>query len=235
MKFSCIIPAYNEAPRIAKVLKPALECKLLDEIIVIDDGSKDNTWEIIEQFNDPRLVKIQQENTGKTGAVLNAVSHARGGDYIVMLDADLQGLSAEAIEALIIPIKDKKCEVTLSIRKNSLLIYKFLWTDFVTGERVLPISLFENPEYFHGPGYGLEVKLNNRIQESKIPFRSVYWNNIACLQKSKKIPFLKAVFAELRMVWEVISVFGIRKTLGQMWYFSKFSSFSQERDEFPRQ
>ena len=49
-ELSCIIPAYNEAPRIAAVLEAVLAHPLITEVIVVDDGSQDNTAEVAERY-----------------------------------------------------------------------------------------------------------------------------------------------------------------------------------------
>ena len=49
-KVSCIIAAYNEGPRIGAVLDAISNNSLIDEIIVVNDGSKDNTQAVVEQY-----------------------------------------------------------------------------------------------------------------------------------------------------------------------------------------
>ena len=52
MKIACVIPAYNESERIGTVLKPVVESKLFDRVVVVDDGSEDK-WElksILDQY-----------------------------------------------------------------------------------------------------------------------------------------------------------------------------------------
>lgn len=113
------------------MIQVALACDLIDEVIVVNDGSTDDTQKVIDRFEDPRLQKIQQKNTGKTGAVFTGIDQSTG-DAIVMIDSDLIGLSPEHIRMLILPVKTGAADVTLSIRENSLLIYKWMGTDFVS-------------------------------------------------------------------------------------------------------
>lgn len=65
-----------------------------------------------------------------------------------MIDSDLLNLTPEHITAMIDPIRSQRAQVTLSIRENSLPLYRFLGTDFVSGERVLPRSLFIDRDYY---------------------------------------------------------------------------------------
>ncbi len=86
---SVIIPTYNRAD---STLKNAVESAINQtynnlEIIVVDDGSKDNTKEVLEQINDPRIIYIYQENAGPSAARNNGIRNAKG-KYIALLDSD---------------------------------------------------------------------------------------------------------------------------------------------------
>lgn len=85
---SVIIPSYNRADKI----KPAVESVLAQtyadlELIVVDDGSNDNTKEVIESINDPRVRYVWQTNAGACAARNNGISHANG-EYIAFHDSD---------------------------------------------------------------------------------------------------------------------------------------------------
>lgn len=105
-----------------------------------------------------------------------------------MIDSDLLNLESQHITALIDPIRNKKANVTLSIRENSLYIYKFLGTDFVSGERVLPRSIFDDEQYYRVcPGFCLEVLMNARIIQKKYSVKNIYIKNVIAPRKSVKI------------------------------------------------
>lgn len=91
MKLSIIIPCYNESKDIAKnvdIVKDYLKENKIDyELIVVNDGSKDNTKEVIESI--PDIIPISYEpNRGKGGAVKEGILNATG-DYVLFMDADL--------------------------------------------------------------------------------------------------------------------------------------------------
>lgn len=94
-KVSVIIPAYNEADRIAHNLKEVV--RVFDsfgykyEIVVVDDGSKDNTYQEVHRLSRqyPQVIaKRNMRNYGKGRALKKGVRFASG-DYIVFLDADM--------------------------------------------------------------------------------------------------------------------------------------------------
>jgi hypothetical protein len=61
-----------------------------------------------------------------------------------MIDSDLLNLSYRHLALLIRPVLDHDGDVSVSLRENSLSIYKFFGTDFVSGERVIPKSIFDD-------------------------------------------------------------------------------------------
>jgi dolichyl-phosphate beta-glucosyltransferase len=92
MEISIVIPAYNEEERLPTTLRTIIDyfenLSKDYEIIVVDDGSQDNTAEIAQHFN-PRVNVIKlPKNSGKGAAVREGISHAQG-DFILFSDADL--------------------------------------------------------------------------------------------------------------------------------------------------
>lgn len=89
-KISVIVPVYNNAPWLPECLD-SLEKQTYEnlEIVVVDDGSQDETWEILQVFaqKNPRILPIHQENGGVTSARLRGVSQATG-DWIGFVDGD---------------------------------------------------------------------------------------------------------------------------------------------------
>jgi glycosyltransferase involved in cell wall biosynthesis len=86
--FSIIIPTYNRASIIEKTVRTALQQTFQDfEIIVSDDGSTDNTKDVIASMNDPRIRYIYQENRERSAARNHGIENAKGA-YICFLDSD---------------------------------------------------------------------------------------------------------------------------------------------------
>jgi glycosyltransferase involved in cell wall biosynthesis len=89
--FSVIIPTYNRASLVARAIESVLAQTYTNfEIIVIDDGSTDNTGEVVRGFevaHGERVRYFWQENQGKSVALNNAFPHARG-EFIAFLDSD---------------------------------------------------------------------------------------------------------------------------------------------------
>lgn len=90
--FSVVIPLYNRADVVGKTIGSVLDQDWQDfEIIVVDDGSKDDPAPVIAAFGDPRIRYIRQENAGGGAARNRGIEEARG-RYIAFLDSDDQFL-----------------------------------------------------------------------------------------------------------------------------------------------
>ncbi len=87
-KVSVLMPAYNRANYIGQAIQSVLDQTYSDlELIVVDDGSTDNTAEVVQRFTDPRVCYIYQQNKGVSGA-LNTAFQASHGCYIALLGSD---------------------------------------------------------------------------------------------------------------------------------------------------
>lgn len=85
---SIIIPSYNHSKYIKKCIDSVFAQTYQDwELIIIDDGSKDNSNQIIAQYNDKRITHIRQENAGAHNAINKGISIATG-NYIAFLNSD---------------------------------------------------------------------------------------------------------------------------------------------------
>ena len=115
---SVIVPAYNEEKTITKVLAALLEAiPDVHEVIVVDDGSKDRTGELVEAFilEHPNVFLIRQpKNGGKTEA-LKAGFASSTGDIVIVQDADLEYDPTE-IASVLEPIRLGKADVVYGSR-----------------------------------------------------------------------------------------------------------------------
>ena len=135
MKLSILIPAYNEAATVGVAVKRLLEirypCEI--ELVIVNDGSADNTMEVLASIDDPRVVVTEHKvNRGKGAAVRTAATIATG-DYMLVFDADLE-YSADDILSLLAPLQRGDAEVVYGVRTFGASTAHSFW--FVIGNRV---------------------------------------------------------------------------------------------------
>ncbi len=88
--FSIILPTFNRANLLPKAIESLINQDYKDwELIVVDDGSLDNTKEVVKAFDDPRIQYVYQENAERSAARNNGIGLAKG-QYIGFLDSDDQ-------------------------------------------------------------------------------------------------------------------------------------------------
>lgn len=194
MKLSILMPVYNEEGRIADALKQALAvdypCEI--ELVVVDDGSQDGTPDVLARADDPRVrVITHPRNAGKGAAIRTAVDCAEG-EYLVILDADLE-YDPQDIPRLLDPVLDGRATVVYGNRTfGSHSAYSFWYVmgnkaittvanvlfnsyigDLETCFKLMPVPLYRSLEV-RSRGFGMEAEvtgklLNRRIRPYEVP------------------------------------------------------------------
>jgi glycosyltransferase involved in cell wall biosynthesis len=204
IRISCIICAFNEAPRIGAVLAVASAHALLSEIIVVDDGSTDATADVVRRFPSVRLISCSV-NRGKSAAMAIGIAAARC-ELLMLLDADLKGLESREITALAAPVLSGEADLSLSLRQNSLLMFRIIGLDFVSGERVVRKELLSEvlSDIHRLPRFGIEVFMNRRIIERRLSIAVTHWPHVTQARKTEKLGTWKGMRAEWRMIADLL-------------------------------
>lgn len=218
--FTCLIPAHNEADRIAGVLAAVLGHPMIGSVVVVDDGSGDDTA-AIAQAAGVQVLRLWP-NRGKSAALAEALRHVRT-SHVVLLDADLTGLSATDLSRLIAPVAEGRADVALSLRGNAPRVWHWLGVDYITGERVLPMWLIRPilPGMTALPRFGLEVFLNTHIQAARLSVAIVRWRTVASPSKAAKAGWRAGIRADIGMMRDILRTVSVVTTLEQIAYLRR--------------
>lgn len=136
-KLTIAVPVYNERERVARALKELLSTTLPveSEIIVVDDGSSDGTWEELAQLPLPENVRLLRHarNRGK-GAALRTALEAATGDAFIPFDADLE-YDPQDLPKLLQPLIREEADVVYGTRAFGSHTSFSFW--YVVGNRLL--------------------------------------------------------------------------------------------------
>ena len=224
MKVSIVIPAYNEANTIETVLGKIKSVKLpndiFKEIIIVNDGSSDNTDKILEKYNCDNEVKriSHKKNNGKTAAIKSGIEQATG-DIVIIQDADLE-YDPQEYPKLIAPIISNEFSIVYGSRfKGSItgmqavnrianmisnFVYNILYpvklTDINTCHKAFKKEVLEGINITSGD-FTFETEITAKLVNKGYKIREVPINYVARSRKEgKKINFSKA----LDMFWGII-------------------------------
>ena len=164
-KISVILPAYNEERYIAKAIKSVLNQSLSDfELIVVNDGSTDNTLGVINSFDDSRIRLIDQENMGP-GACRNNALKIACGEYIMYLDGD-DWYHPEALETAYREITKNDSDLTfyqmINYDDKTGKVYENDWFDLKTFDESFENRVF-GPDETPGSIFDLSVGVCQKI------------------------------------------------------------------------
>jgi glycosyltransferase involved in cell wall biosynthesis len=133
---SVIVPCYNEEATILTLLERVLASPWVAEVVVVDDGSRDRSRELLATVTDPRVqVILQPQNMGK-GAALKTGFTKAGADYVIVQDADLE-YSPEEYGILLEPLEAGQADVVYGSRFMGGRPHRVLYYWHSVGNRVL--------------------------------------------------------------------------------------------------
>jgi len=166
-----VIPAYNESGRIGKVLSALREVGDLSEIIVVDDGSIDDTYaEVLQAATlDPRLRCVRLPANGGKGGAMFAGARAAKAQILLFLDGDLLGLKPHHVRDLIQPVCTKTVDMTVGVFHGGKFFTDVAhWmTPWLSGQRCLSAEHFFQVNEHNARGYSVETAISLTARRHK--------------------------------------------------------------------
>lgn len=200
---SCVIPVYNEGTRILGVLAALAGHPLIAEVLVVDDGSTDETARIVAAQSGVRLIRLEQ-NRGKTWALHVGIESA-GSPLLLLLDGDLVGLTPAHVTALIRPVLEGRADLAMSLRENAPRLWRLIGIDYISGERVMTRALLDGhlQALRSLPRFGFEVFLNRLCTENRSRIAIVRWAGVRSPFKNAKYGFVRGLRADIGMMSDI--------------------------------
>lgn len=159
---TAIVAAYNEGRTIGEVLRALTASPLIDEIIVVSDGSTDDTVAISRTFDGVKTIALK-ENCGKGYAMRVGVDYARY-DTLFFVDGDMGNLTDETLEALILPVVSDLCDMNIGVRHRGPMLdflhLKMQCGPVLSGIRVMRREVFETVPAQYMERFKIEAALN---------------------------------------------------------------------------
>ncbi|MDO8627400.1 MAG: glycosyltransferase family 2 protein [Candidatus Diapherotrites archaeon] len=201
-KVVVFVPVFNEEKTVGKVLSDLVKLKqarIVHEIVVVNDGSTDDSKKIIEEFPGIHVINLRR-NIGKGFAFYAGAKKAQtmGATKLVMLDSDLEKVDEMQMQILLKPLE--KVEIKMSVARLSFLINstplsgQLINHNFLSGQRAIKMSALtpllemrrdvwlefiagisksgKGPKVIDRSGYGFEVALNHLIAGDKFLIHS---------------------------------------------------------------
>lgn len=217
-----VVPLYNECQYAMSTINSLLKVKTIDAVVAVDDGSKDNTWEIINSIEGITAVR-HYKNLGKARAVLDGI-RSRTAKVYVFVDGDL-GQSAANIGPIIDEVLNDRCDICIAdfrerkgtggfgiLKGFSKFAVRFITgNDFpcpLSGIRAVKHVVIDDDRVKLYKGYGMEVGMlidamlaGYRINciYVDLEHRFTYMNFKGCIHRARQFVDVFEVF--MRKFW----------------------------------
>jgi len=202
---SAIIAAYNEEKTIAEVLEVLTASPLIDEIIVVSDGSTDRTVEIARSFDGVTTIALR-ENRGKGYAMRMGVDYARH-DVLFFVDGDMFHLTQQHITSLLRPVLRDECDMNIGVRNRgpirNFVHLQMKFGPVLSGIRVMRRFVWDTVPLRYQERFKIEAALNFFCSRAGYRQRQTVIYNLGHLTKEDKRGLARGLNARWEMSREV--------------------------------
>jgi len=200
-----VMPARDEALTVADNVAAARACKYVREVIVVDDGSSDDTAVLAREAG---AKVIQRENNeGSKAHAMDDGIRSSDADAFLFVDADCTDLTGAHLDAICEPFLAGRCAMSLG-----MFDYGRLWNSVVprvhplTGERIIPRWVWDAIPPHKLDGYTIEARINEVISERRLKTVARTMRGVFHRTKRVKHGRLEGVLRTLDMYREIISM-----------------------------
>lgn len=202
---SVIIPAFNEVHTVGLAVREARRHPLVDEVIVVDDGSEDGTADAAAAAG-ARVLRLER-NGGKASALEAGVRAARH-PVLLFLDADVTGHSDAALSRIMQPVLDGRYEMYVGIHtRRTLWLNRLLhFFPIISGERALTKRLWDAVPTKQKTRFQIELALNHTAKRFERGMGFELIPGTVHHTKEEKYGFWVGFWRRQRMVADVLAI-----------------------------
>ncbi|MEW6522164.1 MAG: glycosyltransferase family 2 protein [Bacillota bacterium] len=203
MRTAAIIPAYNEQETLRGVVDVLKGVPIIEEIIVVSDGSTDRTPEVAREAG-VRLVELT-ENRGK-GAAMKEGLRSTSAEVVLFLDADLIGLTTDHVYALLNPVLSGACQMSVGVFEGGRVATDLaqVVAPYLSGQRALKAGILADIDDLEVMRFGAEIALTRHCKRSGIEISEVSLAGLTHRMKEEKMGLSRGLAARFRMYWEIV-------------------------------
>ena len=212
MKVAAIVPAYNEAKRLKSVLEAIRQASLVDEIIVVNDGSTDDTGAVASTFPGATVINLPH-NHGKGGAMYSGAT-STDAEAVVFLDADLIGITGDQIDNIVRPVVEGQIDMCIGVFRGGRRVTDLaqVIAPYISGQRAVQRQIFLDVVDVECVRSGVEVALTKHFRMNGLKMGTVTLTGCTHVMKEEKLGWPRGSAARLRMYYEIGKiVLGLRR------------------------
>lgn len=222
-RVAAIVPAYNEEETVAEVVDVLCSTPAVQEVIVVSDGSTDNTKAEAKRAG-AHVVELPTQH-GKGGAMLHGVAHTDA-SVLLFCDADLFHLTQKHVEDMLLPVMSGSRAMNVGLRRKGFLAD---WLQphlpLISGQRAMRRRVIESLPPEHAQGYMIEAALNYLCRIRGWSYGTVFLDGLEIRQKPFKVGLFKAALQYVKMGFDIAKVmFFVRAD----YHTGRFNTFFQK-------
>ncbi|HRQ77537.1 MAG TPA: glycosyltransferase [Gemmatimonadaceae bacterium] len=204
-RVSVVIPAFNEGATVGASVSAAVGHPLVDEVIVVDDGSSDGSAAAAARAG-ARVIRLAG-NSGKATALDAGVSAARN-DTLLFLDADVTGHTQATLTRIIQPVLDGRVEMFVGVHARRTLWLNRLLHVFpiIGGDRALTRRLWDAVPAGHKRGFEIEIAMNHTAKRFPRRMGHALIRGLTHQPKERKYGLLVGLWRRLVMLRDIVRV-----------------------------
>jgi glycosyltransferase involved in cell wall biosynthesis len=204
VRVSAIIAAFNEEQTLSEVISALRASALVDEIVVVSDGSTDRTVETAREHGVKTIALA--ENMGKGFAMRVGVENARG-RVLFFVDGDMLNLTRQHIESLVLPVLEGRCDMNVGVRHRGPILnffhLKVSVGPILSGIRVMRRDVWESVPVQYMHRFKIELALNYFCKRAGFRQWNTVIRNLGHVIKEQKRGIGDGLAGRLRMMGEV--------------------------------